>query len=226
MLRQIFNSGAIPEARIAAIANELNAALQNAATSVLINTKRKIAHFLAQIKQEVGPNMRLTENLNYSVGALKSTFSYFHAHPAEADIYGRKPGQAANQEAIANRVYANRIGNGDVASGDGWRYRGRGMIQLTGKANYETFNIKHNEIWHDDKHDFLANPDLVADEKYAVRSALVFWKTNNLEAIAAQGITCEETDNITRVVNRNTSSYAQRCSNLTEIMSIPFFEEC
>lgn len=223
VLRQVFT--AATEARLVAIAAELNAALQNALVKGLIDTKRKLAHFLAQIREEVGSNLRLTENLDYRVGELKK-FSYFRAHPDEAELYGRKPGQKANQEAIANRAYANRNGNDDVASGDGWLYRGRGMIQLTGRANYQSFTVQHNKIWPDDKQDFVLTPDLVAEEKYAVRSALVFWKRHNLDAIAAQGVSCTEADKITRGVNRNTDTYAKRCNHLKTIMNIPFFKEC
>lgn len=223
VLRQFF--AAATNARLTAIADELNAALKNYLVKGLIDTKRKLAHLLAQIRQEVGPGIRLTENLDYRVGVL-SRFSYFRRHPDEAERYGRKPGQAANEEAIANRVYAHRMGNGDVDSGDGWRYRGRGLIQLTGKDNYQRFTIEHNNIWPDDKQDFVLTPDLVAEEKYAVRSALVFWKAHNLDAIAAQGVSCTETDKITRRVNRYTPSYAERCDHLKTIMSIPFFEEC
>jgi predicted chitinase len=224
VLRQIFT--AATDARLTAIAAELNAALQNSLVKGLVNTKRKLAHLLAQIREEVGPGLRLTENLNYRVEVLKSRFSYFRAHPGEAEIYGQKPGQAADQEAIANRAYANRNGNGDVASGDGWRYRGRGLIQLTGKANYQSFTVEHNKIWPDDKQDFVLTPDLVAEEKYAVRSALVFWKAHNLDAIAVQGVSCTETDRITRRVNSGTTSYADRCNHLKAIMSIPFFKQC
>jgi predicted chitinase len=153
VLREIFPAASI--SRLTAIADELNAALRNVLIKGLIDTKRKLAHFLAQVKQEVGPDVRLTENLSYTPEVLKEKFSYFKKHPDEAELYGRtyeimeetkivkgkpvkvkvKKVRPADQEAIANRAYANRDnGNGDVASGDGWRYRGRGMIQLTGRA--------------------------------------------------------------------------------------------
>lgn len=226
VLRRIFS--AATGARLSVIAAQLNAALQNISVKGMIDTKRKLAHLLAQIRQEVGPSIRLTENLDYRVEVLKSRFSYFRAQPSEADRYGKKPGQVADQEAIANRVYANRIGNSDVASGDGWRYRGRGLIQLTGKWNYHHFTVEHNKIWPDDKQDFVLKPDLVAEEKYAVRSTLLFWKERNLDAIAAQGVSCNETDQITHSVNKYTDkkSYAARCNHLKTIISIPFFKEC
>lgn len=246
VLRQIFTSASITEERLAVIAAELNAALKNALVKGLIDTKRKLAHFLSQVKQEVGSSFQLTESLNYKPETLKEKFSYFAGHPDEAELYGRKyiwidetkivEGkivktkhkvlQPANQEAIANRAYANRNGNGDAASGDGWRYRGRGMIQLTGKSNYKTFTTQHSRIWSGDKQDFVTNPDLVAKEKYAVRSALIFWQNRGLDAIAQKGVTCTEADKITSKVNKGTDTYALRCENLKNIMKLPFFWEC
>lgn len=180
--------------------------------------------------------MRLTENLDFLASDLKDKvkgpFSYFKKRPEEADLYGRiedKSGkviQKANQEAIANRAYANRIGNGDVASGDGWRYRGRGMIQLTGKSNYKSFTAVHNKIWTDDIMDFVKTPDLVAQETYAVRSALLFWKTHNLASIANKGLSYDESSKITAVINKGTDSYEERFNNLEKIMELAFFKEC
>lgn len=246
VLRQIFTSASITEERLAAIAAELNAVLKSALVKGMIDTKRKLAHFLAQVKQEVGPELRLTENLEYRPSVLKEKFSYFRSHPEEADMYGWKVEwveetrikkgkpvkvkvkkvRPADQEAIANRAYANRNGNGDIDSGDGWTYRGRGLIQLTGKSNYKSFTTEHNKIWTEDNNDFEAAPDLVAEEKYAVRSALVFWKNHGLDKISEKGITCTEVDKITAKVNKHTDSYAARCNNLKTIMKLDFFKEC
>lgn len=253
VLQKIFTSAT--EERLSAITNELNAVLKNTLTKGLIDTKRKLAHFLAQVKQEVGEGLRLVESLNYTPEQLKETFSYFKSNPDEAERYGRKvewiekiktdkdgkpvTGKDGNpvkvkemkkipadQEAIANRAYANRNGNGDVASGDGWKYRGRGLIQLTGKSNYKSFTTEHNKIWMDDIRDFEASPDLVAEGKYAVRSALVFWKNYDLEKIAEIGTTCTEVDKITAKVNEKTKSYPARCGNFKTIMKLDFFREC
>jgi hypothetical protein len=122
-LKQVFPT--VSASKLAAIITEINSNLKNTATQGLINTKRKLAHFLAQIKQEVGSGVNLSESLNYKPSDLIKHFSYFQKNPEEAELYGRKPAQgktpaqAADQEAIANRVYANRIGNGDIESGDG-----------------------------------------------------------------------------------------------------------
>lgn len=226
VLRQVFTSPSISLERLTAIAEELTAALKNKAINGLIDTKRKLAHFLAQVKQEVGPSMRLEEDLNYTPKTLKEKFSYFAKHPKEADLYGRTKDHPADQEAIADRAYANRNGNGNVASGDGWRYRGRGMIQLTGKSNYKSFTTEHNKIWTDDVKDFLKNPDFVAQEIYAVRSALLFWKTHNLANIANKGVSYDESSKITAVINKNTDTYKERFKNLERIMKLEFFKEC
>jgi putative chitinase len=94
-----------------------------------INTCLRKAHFFAQIKQEVGASIATAaENMNYSPDGLRNTFGYFQRNPREADLYGRTKAHPANQQAIGNRAYANRLGNGDVASGDGWKYRGKAIF--------------------------------------------------------------------------------------------------
>lgn len=232
VLRQIFTSASITTESLAAIVQELNNALKNKTIqtliNTLINTKRKLAHFLAQVKQEVGPRMRLTENLNYIPEIMKVKFSYFGRHPQEAELFGRTKDHPADQEAIANRAYANRNGNGDVASGDGWAYRGRGMIQLTGKSNYKSFTAEHNKIWLNDIKDFVKDPGLITQETYAARSALIFWKTHNLASIASKGISYDESLKITKVINSGTDEESKRAryKNLEDIMKLEFFKEC
>ena len=102
-----------------------------------INTNLRLAHFLAQAREEVGEEFKpISENLNYSNLALKNLFKTFKDNPELAEKYGRNT-QPANQEMIANIAYANRLGNGNIESGDGWRYRGAGVLQITGKDNCE-----------------------------------------------------------------------------------------
>jgi len=151
-----------------------------------INTALRLAHFLAQCSHESG-NFKLTqENLNYSGKGLLATFpKYFDVETALA--YERKP------EKIANVVYANRMGNGDKASGDGYKFRGRGFIQLTGHDNYAAFGKAIGE-------DILASPDLVAT-KYPLASAAWFWNKNKINAIADGGATSEVVAKVTRKVN-------------------------
>lgn len=134
-----------------------------------INTPLRIAHFFAQIEHE--SNLKaVSENLNYSAQGLIQTFSKYFT-TAESLTFARKP------EKIANRVYANRIGNGDEKSGDGWKYRGRGFIQITGKDNY-------TQLAKDTGLDCLNNPDLLLQEANAMISALWFWKKSGLNKLA------------------------------------------
>ena len=101
-----------------------------------LNSPERLAHFFGQVLQEVGQRIRLVESLDYRADRLGSIFSYFRRNPDEALLYGRTADHPADQEAIANRAYADRNGNGNVESGDGWRFRGRGLKQVTSRANY------------------------------------------------------------------------------------------
>ena len=103
-----------------------------------INTNQRLAHFLAQVREEVGAELKpISENLNYTEEGLKKTFKVFRDSPELAAKYGRKEKQEANQEMIANIAYANKLGNEDISSGDGYKYRGAGVLQITGKFNFE-----------------------------------------------------------------------------------------
>ena len=141
-----------------------------------INTNRRVAAFLAQCGHESGGWRTFSENLNYSAKALDAVFGkYFKKAGRDADDYARQP------EKIANVVYANRMDNGDTASGDGWRYRGRGPIQLTGKHNYAKFSDDMDV-------DAVNNPDMVSDDKeVALMSAIWYWNSNNLNRYADSG---------------------------------------
>lgn len=141
-----------------------------------INTPLRLAHFFAQCCHESADFTKLEESLNYSVEALKQDQKFANGL---AEKYGRTATQKAHQEAIGNIKYANRMNNGDVASGDGFKYRGRGIIQLTGKANY-TICSKDLSI-----PEILANPDCVSSNKeIALKTACWFWNKNNLNLLA------------------------------------------
>jgi putative chitinase len=139
-----------------------------------INTKPRVAAFIAQCAHESAGFKFLKENLNYRAASLRKVFPKYFPDDALAARY------AGKQEMIANRVYGNRMGNGDEASGDGWRYCGRGLIQLTGKNNYEAFaesiETPVEEI-----------PEYLATFEGAVQSACWFWETNNLNQWADKG---------------------------------------
>lgn len=131
-------------------------------------TPAQAAHFFAQTAHESGNFKAFSENLNYSAEGLNKIFpKYFKNAGRDANAYGRHP------EKIANIVYASRMGNGDTASGDGWKYRGRGALQLTGKSNYQAFADYLG------KPEIMTNPDLVATE-YSFESAKFFFDKNKL----------------------------------------------
>ncbi len=191
--------------------NELRDEFNNAFDKFSINTCLRRAHFFAQIREEVGANIStFSENLNYSVQSLKDTFSYFRNNPEEAELYGRSDEHPADQEAIGNRAYANRLGNGDIASGDGWNYRGKGYIQLTGRTNYEAVNEEIESNYPDSNINIIDNPDDILTARGALLSAMGYWTDNNLNNLADNGSEDSHVNAITAVINLYTESYSQR----------------
>ena len=163
-----------------------------------ITNHLRLSHFLSQCAHESGNFKFLTENLNYSADGLLKIFPKYFKDKATADAYARKP------EKIGSRVYANRMGNGDEASGDGFKFRGRGYIQLTGKDNYKQFGAFVGE-------DLVANPDLVAT-KYPLTSAAFFFDKNKLWDICDKGDTPEVVTLVTKRVNGGTHGLEDRLS--------------
>jgi len=170
------------------------------------NTKLRMAHFLAQCSHESGNFVAVRENLNYSAQGLMSIFNKYFPTEAIAKQYERQP------EKIANRVYANRMGNGDEASGDGFKFRGRGYIQLTGKQNYKGYG-DFLQV------DLLNNPDLVAT-KYALASAGFFFKKNNLWLICDEGNTEDVITKVTKKVNGGTHGLSDRIAKFKTYYSL------
>jgi putative chitinase len=160
-------------------------------------TPARAAHFFGQTSHETGGFKAFSENLNYGAKGLMGVFKKYFPNEAVAKQYERKP------EKIANRVYANRMGNGDEASGDGWRYRGRGALQLTGRTNYETFAAYCN------RPDVMTNPDLVATE-LAFESAMFFFERNKLWSICDQGVTDAAILSVSKKVNGGTHGLEDR----------------
>ena len=192
-----------------------------------LDSPLRCAHFFAQVMQGAGAGLEAqSENLKYSPEGLEATFGYYADHPAEAvqDGYTRNPTtkaitKPANEEAIANKAYANRIGNGDVASGDGFRFRGRGFFQITGRANYAALAIQYGKIYGADGVDFVANPDLAGTFPHVVRTAVCFWVQHGLPALADHGSGPLNVDAITAVINKKTNSYAQRRANFQKALA-------
>ena len=157
----------------------------------------RAAHFFAQTAHESGNFKAFAENLNYGASGLTTTFKKYFTTTEKALLYERKP------EKIANLVYGNRMGNGDEASGDGFKFRGRGALQLTGKDNYKVFSeyLKKPEI--------MTNPDLVATE-YAFESAIFFFDRNKLWDICDKGVNKDTILALTKRINGGTHGLADR----------------
>ena len=184
---------------------KLNAQVMGEVYSIVerynISNQLRLAHFLAQCAHESGDFKLVTENLNYSADGLLKVFpKYFNS--ANVTAYARNP------QKIANRVYANRMGNGDEASGEGYKFRGRGYLQTTGKDNYKAFSDFIGE-------DCVANPDLVAT-KYPLTSAAFFFNKNGLWSICDRGDTEAIVLLVTKRVNGGTIGLADRIKHFQE----------
>ena len=160
-------------------------------------TPERAAHFFAQTAHESGNFKAFSENLNYGASGLLGIFKKYFSTEALAKQYERKP------EMIANKVYASRMGNGDEASGDGYKFRGRGALQLTGKDNYKAFSdyMKKPEI--------MTNPDLVATD-YSFESAIFFFDKNKLWDICDKGVSKDTILSLTKRINGGTHGLEDR----------------
>jgi putative chitinase len=163
-----------------------------------VNTSARWAAFIAQVGHESAQLTRLVENLSYSVRGLMATWPTRFPTTASTNTYARNP------ERLANFVYGKRLGNGPMESGDGWRYRGRGLIQVTGKANYakagEGLGL-----------DLLERPALLELPDHATRSAAYFWQSNGMNELADEG-TEKAFKEITRRINGGFNGYEDRAS--------------
>ena len=171
-----------------------------------INTPKRMAAFLAQCGHESGNFTAIKENLNYKAASLRKIFPKYFPDDAIANQYANKPNK---QEAIANRIYANRMGNGDESSGDGFRFCGRGLIQLTGRSNYQVFadslEMNINDL-----------PEYLATFEGASQSACWFWETNNLNRFADTG----DIIGMTKVINGGYIGLQDRISNYEHALHI------
>ena len=167
-----------------------------------LNTPLRLAHFLAQCGHESNGFKAVRENLNYSAKGLMGIFKKYFPTEAIANQYARQP------EKIANKVYANRMSNGTEASGDGFNFRGRGYIQLTGRDNYTAFGKAIGE-------NISLNPDKVATD-YPLLSAAWFFHKNGLHKIADQGSTDAVVTTVTKRVNGGTIGLADRIKHFKE----------
>jgi len=166
------------------------------ATKFNINTNLRLAHFLAQCSHESGGFKAVNENLNYGAKGLLTTFKKYFPTQSLAEQYQRKP------ELIASRVYGGRMGNGPEETKEGFKFRGRGYLQTTGKDNYKKLGDFLGV-------DLISNPDLVAT-KYPLASAAFFFNSNNLWAICDKGATEDVVTSVSKRVNGGTIGLSER----------------
>lgn len=169
------------------------APLTDAMTRFHITGPARQASFLAQIAHESGQLNRMTENLIYSAPRMMVIW------PKRFPTLASTEGYAQNAPALANKVYGGRMGNGTEATGEGWRYRGRGLLQLTGKDNYRNCGAAVG-------YDLVAHPEFMDSPMLAALSAAWFWKSNGLNELADKG----DQTLVTRRVNGGTHGLAQR----------------
>ena len=182
------------------------AQIPDTAAKFNITTPLRLAHFLAQCGHESGGFKAVSENLNYGAKGLRGIFGKYFSTDALALQYERKP------EKIANRVYSSRMGNGDEASGEGFKFRGRGYIQLTGKSNYASFDKTVED-------DIVGNPDLVAT-KYPLASAAFFFNNNSLWTICDKGADVATVTAVTKRVNGGTIGLEDRIKHFNEYYAL------
>lgn len=178
--------------------------LANSKNLANITNKNRLAHFLAQVAHESGNFKLVYENLRYSAAGLRKTFPRYFPTQELANKYAMQP------QMIGNRVYANRMGNGNEASGEGYLFRGRGYLQMTGKSNYQLFSQYVSE-------NCVANPDFVAT-KYPMDSALWFFDRNKLWELC-DASTPESVTAVTRRVNGGFNGLADRQSKFKSFMA-------
>ena len=188
------------------IPDSVLAQIPDTAAKFELNTPWRLAHFLAQAGHESGGFKAVNENLNYGAKGLLGIFKKYFPTEQKALLYERKP------EKIANLVYGGRMGNGPEISGEGYKFRGRGYIQLTGKDNYTAFDAVVTE-------NIIETPDLVAT-KYPLMSAAWFFHKNGLHKIADEGATDEVVTKVTKRVNGGTIGLPDRIKHFKEYYNL------
>ena len=192
------------------LTTKLNVAIMSEVASIVdkfnITNPLRLSHFLSQCAHESANFTALRENLNYSADGLLKIFPKYFKDRATAEAYARKP------EKIGARVYANRMGNGNEESGEGYKFRGRGYIQLTGKDNYKQFGVFVGE-------DLVNTPDLVST-KYPLTSAAFFFNKNGLWAICDKGDSVDVVTQVTKRVNGGTHGLDDRIAKFNVFNSL------
>lgn len=185
----------------------LTAKYQSLFNKFNVNTQLRLSHFLGQLQHESGLKP-IEENLRYSAKRLTEVFGKYFPTLAVANQYAMQP------QKIANRVYANRMGNGDESSGEGWKFRGRGFLQITGRNNYTALTkwAKANGIGAD----YVQNPDLLLRETDSLIAALWFWTANDLNKYADK----DDVEMVTRRINGGTNGLKDRIHETNKFKKI------
>jgi len=235
-LKRIFTQANSPDkiAAIDIIVNDIKLNFEK----YKLDTPLRLSHFFAQIREEAGAGLRLVENLDYrptwwtapdgsQKKGLIQIFVYYTNHPDEAYVDGNYNGSPANQDAIANKAYGNRtdLGNLGIASGDGLRFKGRGLKMLTGRENYTSFNDEYQVVFGDVSPDFLTNSELLAQPIYGLHSGVFFWLKHKLYEKADVGPTDTAVNSITQKINYHTDSYAARRTHFHNIWNAQLFDD-
>lgn len=215
-----------PQARL----NEITDAFNEFYEDFEINDCLRRAHFFGQVRAEVAADGDpIRERLNYTPDRLRAVFGYYQdpAHDAEADADGRigpaaHPIRPADQQTIANKVYGNRNGNGNVASGDGWAFRGRGFIQLTFRDNYRAVQNEMDARSPGSGIDIVANPDEARTIRGAMISAMAYWSWRNINAQADGGSANADIDDVTRRINPGSTDFGGRRNKFRNISEPAF----
>jgi len=220
MLKIVWPKGS--DENLQAIAEELNYSINIG----LIDTKERLAHFLGQTAIEAGAGLRLRENLNFTTAKiLADTFSGFSStgkrkgppNQKAHDIFKIKNMQE-REAAIAKVAYENNKNLGNTEKGDGYKFIGRGIKQLTGRWNYTNFQKNYPSLWGEEDVDFVENPELLEQPKYAVRSALYFWHSKKLWKLADEGVTEAVANKISEIINKyDGDSFTRRWEEVDRI---------
>lgn len=199
------------------------------AAAYAINTPLRVAHFLSQIGHESGFRI-IEEKGSYSAKRMRKIFgckggpkNYIEStdecklERLRDKLWTEESKYAHNSKNLLGYVYASRLGNGNEDSGDGYKYRGRGMMQLTGKQNYSKFTTTHNQKNPNDSRDFVSNPDLlVSEQQYGIESAFYYWDSRGLNTIADS----DNIENVTTAVNGGLNGLADRKARLNKIKNV------
>lgn len=198
--------------------NKIETLLKNNFSNFGVNTTLRLAHFLAQVREEIGADFKpIHENLNYSEESLPKVFKAFRNEFVLANKYGRNKYHPANEKMIASIAYANRLGNGDIESEDGWKYKGAGCLQITGRSNYVEVQERIDRYLKNLSLDILKKEDINTLEG-SLAAGLGFWIWKDIYKKADLGSELKIVDKVTIKVNKYTNSYDKRRDHFEKVI--------